>query len=118
MERSKGSTAAGVLSEVLKKEGIRGMYKGLGASILGVSHGAVQLLLYEHIKKNIAGNRDPVSYRPVTVLYLYGKAKCLSLMPRKGVPYEYGDNMVQHRFWHKFESKTEVGSHNLLESNF
>ena len=84
MERSKGSTAAGVLSEVLKKEGIRGMYKGLGASILGVSHGAVQLLLYEHIKKNIAGNRDPVSYRPVTVLY--GKAKCLSLMPRTGVP--------------------------------
>ena len=115
MERSKGSTAARVLSEVLKKEGIRGMYKGLGASILGVSHGAVQLLLYEHIKKNIAGNRDPVSYRPVTVLY--GKAKCLSVMPRKGVPYEYGD-MVQHRVWHKFESKTEVGSHNLLESNY
>ena len=62
MGRGKGATAAGVLSEVLKKEGIRGMYKGLGASILGVSHGAVQLLLYEHIKQNIAGSRDPVSY--------------------------------------------------------
>ena len=62
MEQSKGSTAAGVLSQVLKRDGVRGMYKGLGASVLGVSHGAIQLLLYEHIKKNIAGSRDPVRY--------------------------------------------------------
>ena len=62
MERSRGATAAAVLSQVLRKEGVRGLYKGLGASVLGVSHGAVQLLLYEHIKRNIAGNRDPVSF--------------------------------------------------------
>ena len=62
MERSKGTTAAAVLSQVLRKEGVRGLYKGLGASVLGVSHGAIQLLLYEHIKKNFAGNRDPVSF--------------------------------------------------------
>ena len=62
MERSRGTTAGAVLSQVLRKEGVWGLYKGLGASVLGVSHGAVQLLLYEHIKKNIAGNRDPVSF--------------------------------------------------------
>ena len=55
-----GASAAGVLSGVLRKEGVRGLYKGLGASVLGVSHGAVQLLLYEHIKERVAGSRDPV----------------------------------------------------------
>ena len=58
-----GSTAAGVLSGVLRKEGVRGLYKGLGASVLGVSHGAGQLLLYEHIKERVAGSHDPVRRR-------------------------------------------------------
>ena len=33
-----------------RQEGIRGYYKGLGSSLLGVSHVAVQFPLYEKLK--------------------------------------------------------------------
>lgn len=36
--------------QVLKKEGMRGFYKGTGISLLGNSHGAVQFAVYEPLK--------------------------------------------------------------------
>jgi len=35
----------------MREEGIRGFYKGLGASYLGVTEGTIQWVLYEHLKK-------------------------------------------------------------------
>ncbi|KAJ1991043.1 hypothetical protein GGI25_003909 [Coemansia spiralis] len=35
---------------IYKTEGIRGFYKGLGSSLIGVTHVAVQFPLYEHLK--------------------------------------------------------------------
>ncbi|KAL3425668.1 mitochondrial folate carrier protein [Phlyctema vagabunda] len=40
--------------EIWKGEGIRGFYRGLGASCIGVSHGAVQFALYESMKTSWA----------------------------------------------------------------
>lgn len=37
--------------DILSKEGIRGMYKGMSASYLGVSEGVIQWVLYERLKK-------------------------------------------------------------------
>ncbi|KAF4976504.1 hypothetical protein FZEAL_6838 [Fusarium zealandicum] len=44
------SMVAGARS-ILGKEGIRGLYRGLGVSLIGVSHGAVQFAVYEPAKR-------------------------------------------------------------------
>jgi solute carrier family 25 protein 33/36 len=43
--------------EIVSKEGIRGLYRGLSASYLGVSEGVIQWVLYEvsrNVKRNLA----------------------------------------------------------------
>ncbi|KAF4953158.1 hypothetical protein FSARC_12452 [Fusarium sarcochroum] len=44
------SMLAGARS-ILRNEGIRGFYRGLGISLIGVSHGAVQFAVYEPAKR-------------------------------------------------------------------
>ncbi|KAM0435280.1 hypothetical protein ACHAPT_003374 [Fusarium lateritium] len=44
------SMIAGARS-ILSTEGIRGLYRGLGVSLIGVSHGAVQFAVYEPAKR-------------------------------------------------------------------
>lgn len=44
------SMGAGV-REMLRTEGVRGFYRGLGVSLFGVSHGAVQFAVYEPVKR-------------------------------------------------------------------
>ena len=39
------------LRQILRDEGLRGLYRGLIPSMLGVSHGAVQFAVYEMLKK-------------------------------------------------------------------
>ena len=41
--------------DIVKHEGIRGLYKGLSASYLGVTEGTIQWTLYELMKKRVAG---------------------------------------------------------------
>lgn len=38
-------------AHILRNEGIRGLYKGLSASYLGVTEGTIQWVLYERLKK-------------------------------------------------------------------
>jgi solute carrier family 25 protein 33/36 len=39
------------IRKIMREEGFRGFYKGLGASYLGVTEGTIQWVLYEHLKK-------------------------------------------------------------------
>lgn len=39
------------LARVVREEGVRGLYKGLSASYLGVAEGTIQWVLYERLKK-------------------------------------------------------------------
>lgn len=57
----------GCLKSVWVKEGIKGWYRGIGAGLLGTSHGAVQFVAYERLKKLIA-SKDGQS--PTSVQYL------------------------------------------------
>lgn len=41
------------LKKVIRSEGVRGLYKGLSASYLGVAEGTIQWVLYEHLKKHL-----------------------------------------------------------------
>jgi solute carrier family 25 protein 33/36 len=39
------------IKKIMREEGIRGFYKGLSASYLGVTEGTIQWVIYEHLKK-------------------------------------------------------------------
>ena len=43
---------------IIKEEGIRGLYKGLSASILGLSESTIQFVLYEYLKKKTLSKKE------------------------------------------------------------
>ncbi|KAI7827012.1 mitochondrial carrier domain-containing protein [Gamsiella multidivaricata] len=49
--------SADCVYKILKSEGIRGMYRGLSASYLGVAEGTIQWVIYEQLKKSLAERR-------------------------------------------------------------
>ncbi|KAI7885689.1 mitochondrial carrier [Lichtheimia hyalospora FSU 10163] len=61
-----------------RQEGIRGYYKGLGPSLLGVSHVAVQFPLYEKLKCYL--HADTSSAGPVSILLASSLSKMAASM--------------------------------------
>ncbi|KAJ2491914.1 hypothetical protein IWW37_001886 [Coemansia sp. RSA 2050] len=49
---------------IQRTEGWRGFYKGLGSSLLGVTHVAVQFPLYEHLKRWLSAPPDSAGAQP------------------------------------------------------
>lgn len=59
------------LAKIYKTEGVRGYYKGLVPGIFGVSHGAVQFMVYEEMKNQYQHYRNlPISKKLGTLEYL------------------------------------------------
>ncbi|EKM81469.1 hypothetical protein AGABI1DRAFT_36040 [Agaricus bisporus var. burnettii JB137-S8] len=46
------------IQKILREEGVKGFYKGLSASYLGVTEGTIQWVLYERLKKLTAENQN------------------------------------------------------------
>jgi solute carrier family 25 protein 33/36 len=44
-----------MIMKIMREEGVKGFYKGLSASYLGVTEGTIQWVLYERLKKMTAG---------------------------------------------------------------
>ena len=63
--------------QIAKLDGVRGFYRGLVPSLIGVSHGALQFMVYEQLKiykaKNTAGSQEDLT--TVDYLLLSGVAK-------------------------------------------
>ncbi|GFS34468.1 hypothetical protein TNIN_397712 [Trichonephila inaurata madagascariensis] len=76
------------LVKVYRHEGIRGMYKGLVPGMFGVSHGALQFMAYEEMKKSyISYYNLPLNDKLGTMQYLYFAA--LSKLFAASVTYPY-----------------------------
>jgi len=68
------------VAQILRREGIRGMYKGLSASYLGVAEGTIQWTLYEHLKglsTRAEGHLSPAA-QWAGMLGSAGTAKCVA----------------------------------------
>ncbi|CAG9999721.1 unnamed protein product [Clonostachys byssicola] len=73
------STAAGFRA-ILRSEGVRGFYRGLGVSLIGVSHGAVQFAVYEPAKRMYVASRDDpgAPIRTEATMLISGGAKLVA----------------------------------------
>eukprot|EP00793_Prasinoderma_coloniale_P006293 PRCOL_00001123-RA len=96
----KGVRALGVLEcarGILRHEGALAYYKGLGASLLGLSHVAIQFPLYEHFKKKCGerpGRRDgPLSTGEIVASSMGSKAIASTLT----YPHEVLRARLQHQ---------------------
>ena len=68
-----------MIRQIAREEGIRGFYKGLSASYLGVTEGTIQWVLYERLKRMTAsaeGKSGPQEW--AGMLTSAGTAKCVA----------------------------------------
>lgn len=67
------------IQKIFREEGIKGFYKGLTASYLGVTEGTIQWVLYERLKKMTANSeRKGGSAELLGMLGSAGTAKCVA----------------------------------------
>jgi solute carrier family 25 protein 33/36 len=67
------------IKNIMRQEGIRGFYKGLSASYLGVTEGTIQWVLYERLKKLTANATDKGGVQEwLGMLGSAGTAKCVA----------------------------------------
>jgi solute carrier family 25, member 33/36 len=72
-------TSWNTIKHIMREEGIRGFYKGLSASYLGVTEGTIQWVLYERLKKltrNMEGRGGAQEW--LGMLGSAGTAKCVA----------------------------------------
>ncbi|KAI0630654.1 mitochondrial carrier [Trametes polyzona] len=69
----------GTIKKILREEGIRGFYKGMSASYLGVTEGTIQWVLYERLKALTAGTQRKGGVQEwLLTLGSAGTAKCVA----------------------------------------
>lgn len=49
------------IKQVVRQEGIKGLYRGMSASYLGVTEGTIQWVLYEQMKKSLAKRDERIT---------------------------------------------------------
>ncbi|KAG8834355.1 hypothetical protein FRC20_007482 [Serendipita sp. 405] len=71
------NSALACITHILRQEGVRGFYKGLSASYLGVSEGIIQWTLYEQLKQ-LSKRVDDGPLRWAGMLWAAGSAKTVA----------------------------------------
>lgn len=82
-QRAPGTSAVAMTVDIVRNEGIAGLYRGLSASYLGVSEGVIQWVLYERFKRlgrQAAGDLEKQSWGSYvgTVVGASGGAKAVA----------------------------------------
>ncbi|KAF5368835.1 hypothetical protein D9758_002893 [Tetrapyrgos nigripes] len=68
-----------MIKQIMREEGVRGFYKGLSASYLGVTEGTIQWVLYERLKRLSAGAEGQGGFMEwFGMLGSAGTAKCVA----------------------------------------
>jgi solute carrier family 25 protein 33/36 len=95
---SSGSSFGGSIStikQIAREEGIRGFYKGLSASYLGVTEGTIQWVLYERLKRLTASAEGRGGLQEwAGMLASAGTAKCVASL----ITYPHEVRHTQHLF--------------------
>ncbi|KAJ2725900.1 hypothetical protein GGI07_000945 [Coemansia sp. Benny D115] len=63
---------------IMQREGLRGFYKGLGSSLLGVTHVAVQFPLYERLKSYLQPDGEARQLEPSRILVASATSKMVA----------------------------------------
>jgi solute carrier family 25 folate transporter 32 len=63
-------------TKIYKYEGLRGLYKGLLPSMVGVSHGAIQFMLYEQMKQAYLQNQSELT--TISTLLMAASSKAVA----------------------------------------
>lgn len=56
------------------KEGMKALYKGLFASLIGVTHAMIYLPVYEAMKSALANKNDTISYKHIAISSILSKS--------------------------------------------
>lgn len=86
-----------MIKQILREEGIRGFYKGLSASYLGVTEGTIQWVLYERLKRLTAGAQgkgEGSLQEWLGMLGSAGTAKCVASLIT--YPHEVGWSLMMN----------------------
>jgi len=68
-----------MIQQIMREEGVRGFYKGLSASYLGVTEGTIQWVLYERLKRLTADTQGRGGLQEwLGMLGSAGTAKCVA----------------------------------------
>lgn len=87
-----------MIKKIMREEGVKGFYKGLSASYLGVTEGTIQWTLYERLKRLTAkteGKGDLMEW--AGMLGSAGTAKCVASLIT--YPHEVRSNIFIALSW-------------------
>ena len=71
--------SATMVRQIFREAGVRGFYKGLSASYLGVTEGTIQWVLYERLKRLTAGTKGKGGVQEwLGMIGSAGAAKCVA----------------------------------------
>lgn len=89
------------LQQIYQQEGLRGYYKGLVPGIFGVSHGAVQFMVYEEMKNRYNQYYNfPITKKLGTVEYLTFAAISKIIAAASTYPYQVIRARLQNQHYH------------------
>lgn len=82
---------------ISREEGIRGLYRGLVPGLFGVSHGAIQFMVYEQLKNHRNSDKQKIKGKPSAMEYLLMSSTSKTIAMLVTYPYQVVRSRLQVR---------------------